>query len=183
MARNFSLTGERKARKDIGGGQDVLQFAIQRFMEKQQQQPAPTTTTKVTGRASSASGRTLSAHSPVGRKAKVIGTPYKGTHTLGNWQSDNAVDIAVPVGSPMVALQDGVVVRVRHHPQNGGRFAGDQITIRGANGNEYFYAHGKASVKPGQRIRKGQKLGTTGSANGVAHLHFGQQRGDPRQHT
>jgi murein DD-endopeptidase MepM/ murein hydrolase activator NlpD len=83
----------------------------------------------------------------------------------------------------MVALQDGVVVKVRHHPQDGGRFAGDQITIRGANGNEYFYAHGIARVKPGQKIRRGQKLGRTGSANGVAHLHFGQRNGDPRQHT
>jgi murein DD-endopeptidase MepM/ murein hydrolase activator NlpD len=122
-------------------------------------------------------------HSPVGRRAKVIGVPYQGTHTLGNWQSDNAVDISVPIGSPMLALQDGVVVKVRHHPQGAGRFAGDQITVRGANGNEYFYAHGVAHVRPGQRIRKGQKLGTTGSANGVAHLHFGQMRGDPRMHT
>lgn len=120
---------------------------------------------------------------PVGRRGKVIGTPHAGTHTLGNWQSDNAVDIGVPAGTPMVALQDGVVVKVRQHPQDGGRFAGDQITVRGANGNEYFYAHGVAGVKPGQRIRKGQVLGRTGSANGVPHLHFGQMRGDPRQHT
>lgn len=120
---------------------------------------------------------------PVGRRGKVIGTPHAGTHTLGNWQSDNAVDIGVPAGTPMVALQDGVVVKVRQHPQDGGRFAGDQITVRGANGNEYFYAHGVAGVKPGQRIRKGQVLGRTGSANGVEHLHFGQMRGDPRQHT
>jgi murein DD-endopeptidase MepM/ murein hydrolase activator NlpD len=130
-----------------------------------------------------ASGGRFSGRLPVGKAGKVIGTPYAGTHNLGNWQSDNAVDIAVPVGTPMVALQDGVVLKVRHHPQGAGRFAGDQITIRGANGNEYFYAHGVADVKAGQRIRKGQELGTTGSANGVAHLHFGQMKGDPRQHT
>lgn len=124
-----------------------------------------------------------SVHSPVGGGGKVIGTPYAGTHTLGNWQSDNAVDISVPEGTPMVALQSGTVVKVRHHPQDGGRFAGDQITIRGANGNEYFYAHGIARVKPGQRIKAGQRLGVTGSANGVPHLHFGQRKGDPRKHT
>jgi murein DD-endopeptidase MepM/ murein hydrolase activator NlpD len=128
--------------------------------------------------ASVASGRY-----PTARTGKIIGTPYTGTHTLGNWQSDNAVDIAVPKGTPMVALQSGTVVKVRHHPQDGGRFAGDQITIRGANGNEYFYAHGVADVKPGQRVRRGESLGVTGSANGVEHLHFGQMRGDPRMHT
>jgi hypothetical protein len=36
---------------------------------------------------------------PLARRGKIIGTPYTGTHTLGNWQSDNAVDIAVPVGT------------------------------------------------------------------------------------
>jgi murein DD-endopeptidase MepM/ murein hydrolase activator NlpD len=144
--------------------------------------PARAASRSSSGRSSRVS-RGVSVHSPVGRQAKVIGTPHTGTHTLGNWQSDNAVDIAVPIGTPMVALQDGVVVKVRHHPQGAGRFAGDQITVRGANGNEYFYAHGVARVKPGQRVRRGQKLGTTGSANGVAHLHFGQERGDPREHT
>ncbi|HTE62697.1 MAG TPA: transglycosylase SLT domain-containing protein [Solirubrobacteraceae bacterium] len=120
---------------------------------------------------------------PTAKKGDLIGAPHQGTHTLGNWQSDNAIDIGVPVGTPMVALQSGVVVKVTKHPQGSGRFAGDQITIRGANGNEYFYAHGVADVKAGQKIRRGQELGTTGSANGVAHLHFGQMKGDPRAHT
>ena len=146
-----------------------------------------TTTTETTsdgGGGGGGGGGTTKTHGfPTAERGKIIGTPGAGTHTLGNWQSDNAVDIAVPEGTPMVALQDGVVVKVRHHPQDGGRFAGDQITIRGANGNEYFYAHGIAGVKPGQRIKKGQTLGETGSANGVAHLHFGQMKGDPRQHT
>lgn len=123
----------------------------------------------------------FSGRSPTARAGKVIGTPHAGTHTLGNWQSDNAVDIAVPAGTPMVALQDGVVVKVRKHPQGAGRFAGDQVTIRGRNGNEYFYAHGVADVKPGQRVRRGQEIGVTGSANGVEHLHFGVERGDPRK--
>jgi murein DD-endopeptidase MepM/ murein hydrolase activator NlpD len=81
----------------------------------------------------------------------------------------------------MVADDSGVVVKVRHHPQDGGRFAGDQITIQGAHGNSYFYAHGVASVKPGQKVRAGQVIGRSGSANGVAHLHFGVEKGDPRK--
>lgn len=140
-----------------------------------------TTSTKAS---SAAVGRRNGRVEPAGDAAKIIGTPYTGTHTLGNWQSDNAVDIAVPEGTPLRALQDGVVIKVKHHPQDGGRFAGDQITVKGANGNEYFYAHGsKTDVKPGQRIKRGQVIGRSGSANGVAHLHFGQMKGDPREHT
>lgn len=170
---------------------DPVQFALQARELRDVAPTSETTRTRIPGAAAASSpsspsddgGRVYSAGAPVVGKFTTIGGPGQGTHTLGNWQSDNAIDIAIPVGAPMVALQDGVVVKVRNHPQDGGRFAGDQITIRGANGNEYFYAHGKASVRPGQKIRRGQKLGTTGSANGVAHLHFGQMRGDPRQHT
>jgi hypothetical protein len=103
----------------------------------------------------------------------IIGTPYTGTHTLGNWQSDDAYDIATPVGTPMTAAADGVVTKVTKHPQGAGRFAGDQITIHTSDGNAFFYAHGVASVTVGQHVKEGEKIGTSGSANGVAHLHFG----------
>jgi murein DD-endopeptidase MepM/ murein hydrolase activator NlpD len=141
--------------------------------------------TATTGPAETTAGTSMvkSVGWPTAKKGNLIGAPHQGTHTLGNWQSDNAIDIGVPEGTPMVALQAGTIVKVKHHPQDGGRFAGDQITVRGANGNEYFYAHGIAGVKPGQKVKQGQKLGVTGSANGVAHLHFGQMKGDPRKHT
>lgn len=161
---------------------DPLTFAMQ--VRGLRDTPGTTTTTEAPeSRRESRGAPGGSGRNPTARRGKLIGGPNQGTHTLGNWQSDNAVDIGVPAGTPMVALQDGVVVKVKHHPQGAGRFAGDQITVKGANGNEYFYAHGKARVKPGQRIRKGQSLGSTGTANGVAHLHFGQMRGDPRMHT
>ena len=118
---------------------------------------------------------------PLGRTGRIIGTPHSGTHTLGDWQSDNAVDIRVAPGTPMVALEGGTVVKVRHHPQDGGRFAGDQITIRGADGNSFFYAHGVAGVKAGQKVHRGDVIGKSGSANGVPHLHFGVEKGDPRK--
>jgi murein DD-endopeptidase MepM/ murein hydrolase activator NlpD len=133
------------------------------------------------GGASFSGGNVKTNGYPLGRAGRVIGVPHQGTHTLGNWQSDNAVDIGVPVGTPMVALEGGTVVKVRHHPQDNGRFAGDQITIRGADGNSFFYAHGVSGVKPGQKVHSGDVIGRSGSANGVAHLHFGVERGDPRK--
>lgn len=116
---------------------------------------------------------------PLGKHGKIIGTPYAGTHTLGNWQSDNAVDIAVPIGTRMLAWRPGTVIKVDRHPQDGGRFAGDAITIRYDNGQEAFYKHGVSHVHVGEKVGAGSLLGTTGSANGVAHLHIGILKGNP----
>jgi murein DD-endopeptidase MepM/ murein hydrolase activator NlpD len=174
-----------------GGGPQPVQAAAQLPHEADLSLPeiapagtgGPTASAASTGErgSSGSNAEGFSASYPIAKKGKIIGTPYVGTHTLGNWQSDNAVDIGVKIGTPMVALQDGVVVKVRHHPQGSGRFAGDQITIKGANGQMYFYAHGKSSVKAGQKLAAGEEIGTTGSANGVAHLHFAVEKGDPRK--
>lgn len=111
---------------------------------------------------------------------ELIGTPYAGTHTLGNWQSDNAVDIGVPDGTPIIAVSDGVVQKTGGSANQSGRFGGFNLTLSGDN--SYFYAHlSKLKVRPGQRVRKGQVLGYSGSANGVPHLHLGVERGDPRK--
>jgi hypothetical protein len=114
---------------------------------------------------------------PVARHGKLIGVPYQGTHTLGNWQSDNAVDLRVPEGTPIIARANGTIAKVREG--SGGRFAGFQVTL-GNNKNAYFYAHlSNVKVKAGQRVRKGQIIGYSGSANGVPHLHFGVEHGNP----
>lgn len=131
-------------------------------------------------RGGSVPGGSAAMSYPLGRRGTLIGTPFSGTHTIGNWQSDNAVDISVPVGTAMLAIEDGRVVKLSPHPQDGSRFAGDAITIRGDSGNAYFYKHGVASVKAGDRVKRGQKIGTSGSASGSPHLHLGVQQGDPR---
>lgn len=112
---------------------------------------------------------------------KVIGTPHAGTHTVGNWQSDNAVDLALKEGSPVRSTTDGVVVKVSGSAKDKGRFGGVAITIKGPHGGT-FYTHLRSSrVRPGQRVRRGDILGGSGTANGVAHLHYGQERGNPRK--
>ena len=118
-----------------------------------------------------------------GGLGKLIGTPGSGTHTLGNWQSDNAVDIAMKKGTVLQSLEDGVVEKVKGS-YNGGssRFDGYQVTVRFKDGNKAFYTHlSKAGVKAGQKVRAGQAIGRSGAANGVEHLHLGVEKGDPRK--
>lgn len=116
------------------------------------------------------------------RGAKVIGVPYQGTHTLyGNWESDNAVDLATPEGTPIVAIADGTI-----GSQIGPLHAGGDPRLLGLRvhlvtpGNEFYYAHlSRLAVKAGQKVKAGQIIGYSGSANGVQHLHFAQSKGNP----
>lgn len=118
---------------------------------------------------------------PLAARGTVIGTPYAGTHRRGNWQSDNAVDLAAPAGTPVLAVEDGIV-GARVGPLGGSdpALAGQRLTVI-ASQESYYYAHlSVLFVAPGQPVRRGQTLGLSGSANGVAHLHLGVRNGDPR---
>lgn len=121
-------------------------------------------------------------------RGKVIGFPGQGTHSFSappnNWQSDNAIDLAVPVGTPLVAVDDGTISRrLGFGLLEGGtasRFAGIRLHLEDAHGNTWYYAHlSRVSVKPGDRVKRGQVIGASGSANGVAHLHLGVEKQDP----
>jgi murein DD-endopeptidase MepM/ murein hydrolase activator NlpD len=92
-----------------------------------------------------------------------------------NWQSNNAWDIGVPVGTPVYAVSDGVIgsgVGV----QSSRSADGARLTLTGPD-NSYWYGHlSKINVRPGQRVTAGQLLGYSGaSQNGAAHLHIAVQ--------
>ncbi len=108
---------------------------------------------------------------------KIIGTPYQGTHKPGattapSWQSDNAYDYSLPLGTSIYSVVDGVVEKVLK--SSGQYTAGYQVTIKAANGTlETFFAHlSNVTVHEGQSVKAGQNIGTSGEANGVQHLHF-----------
>ena len=126
---------------------------------------------------------------PLAVRGKLIGTPYTGTHAVAfnraggsdNWQSENAVDIGVPVGTPVMAVCAGVI-DARFGNGGSGRFAGLRLTIDCSDGQRFYYAHLSAyaaGIGPGSRVATGQVLGASGSANGTAHLHIAQETGDP----
>jgi len=82
----------------------------------------------------------------------------------------NGTDFAVPVGTNVYTVGDGVVVRAGYHPA-----AGNYIVIK--HGRKYTtrYLHlSKILVSKGQRVAMGKliaKSGNTGRSTG-AHLHY-----------
>jgi len=101
---------------------------------------------------------------------------------LGNWQSDNALDISVPVGTAEFAVADGTIARVGGYYNNGsGQTEGLKFTLITAD-NEWFYQHSSQRyVTEGQKVKKGDLLAKTGKGNSIAHLHIACKVGDPQQ--
>jgi len=111
----------------------------------------------------------------------LIGFPYQGTHTdFGNWQSDNAIDIKIPKGTPVYATHDGTIgPNIGPFASTNPQLQGQRLTVLWT-GNAAYYAHlSKIVVRPGQQVKAGQLLGYSGVANGVAHLHFAVEKGSP----
>ena len=80
------------------------------------------------------------------------------------------IDVAAPMGAPIIAPASGVVTRVGY--ENG---YGNTLEIDHGNGIVTRYAHGsKIDVRSGQRVTRGQRIaavGSTGLATGP-HLHY-----------
>lgn len=101
--------------------------------------------------------------------------PTTGTLTSGygrRWgRMHHGVDIAGPVGTPIVAAASGVIERAGW---NSGGY-GNLIDIRHADGSMTRYAHNsRLLVSSGQQVAQGQQIaemGSTGYSTGP-HLHF-----------
>ncbi|MBW4483977.1 MAG: peptidoglycan DD-metalloendopeptidase family protein [Tildeniella torsiva UHER 1998/13D] len=101
--------------------------------------------------------------------------PTRGTLTSGyGWRwgrMHRGVDIAGPVGTPVVAAAPGVVVK---SGWNSGGY-GNLVDIRHSDGSMTRYAHNsRLLVREGEQVRQGQQIsemGSTGYSTGP-HLHF-----------
>lgn len=95
----------------------------------------------------------------------------------------NGFDIAVPTGTPVFAMTDGIVRLTADNFY----YSGNYILLDHGQGLNSFYLHlNEIVVKEGQKVKKGQiigKVGTTGRSTGP-HLHWGVQwfskRVDPK---
>ncbi len=120
-------------------------------------------------------------------QAYWISQPFKGKQTHLDQQSEYAIDITMPEGTPVLAVRDGVVMQMEDNFFEGGkkreRYLNkvNQIRVLHADGTMSIYAHLKldsTKVRKGQKVKAGQQLaesGNTGFSSGP-HLHFAVQR-------
>ena len=111
----------------------------------------------------------------------LIKVDEKGRHYRGTGRK---LEDHYAYGAPFFAVADGTVVEVRDgFPDNPiGRIDGryekhNGLAIQHGNGEYSWYVHAKngtLTVKQGDRVRRGQKLGLIGNSGGSAipHLHF-----------
>jgi murein DD-endopeptidase MepM/ murein hydrolase activator NlpD len=94
---------------------------------------------------------------------------------LGGYRPHLAVDYGAPIGTPVRAVADGVVIQAGW---NGGY--GNSISLRHARGYETMYNHlSRIDVRRGQRVRQRQVIGRVGSTglSTAPHLDYRVRKG------
>lgn len=106
------------------------------------------------------------------------GGRYSHTGPKGRY----AMDIAMPVGTPIIAARGGMVVKTENHQSGRGTNpAGNFVRVLHDDGTMGVYLHLKQNsvqVREGQRVQAGELLaqsGNTGNSTGP-HLHFVVQK-------
>jgi murein DD-endopeptidase MepM/ murein hydrolase activator NlpD len=96
------------------------------------------------------------------------------------------LDFGMPVGTPVHAARDGVVVLVEDSHDVGcareecGKFANFVVVLHsdGTTGEYFHLERGSAQVRVGERVARGQWLARSGNTgfSTAPHLHFGVYR-------
>jgi murein DD-endopeptidase MepM/ murein hydrolase activator NlpD len=127
--------------------------------------PAPAPTPK--------SGTLAKVVKSVTRTAGYFSAPLGSYIRTQGIHGYNGVDLAAPVGTPILAAADGTVIVAKSGGYNGGY--GSYVVIQHDNGAQTLYAHASSvRVGVGERVARGEVLGgvgNTGRSTG-AHLHF-----------
>jgi murein DD-endopeptidase MepM/ murein hydrolase activator NlpD len=119
------------------------------------------------------------AQGPVSVSSAGFTWPLRGGLSQFSTWYHTAVDITDPVGTPVVAAQNGTVVKALAGTWDGGY--GTSVMIDDGSGNQSLYAHmGGVNVGVGDQVTAGQTVigwvGMTGRTTGP-HLHFEIRRG------
>ncbi len=151
------------------------------------QQPAPETPApapQVTSAPPSSAGPTADPKQDTvlpPRAGRTFSWPVRGRVLTGfgptpDGLHNDGINIAARAGAPVVAAENGVVVYAGSELKG----FGNLLLVRHADGWMTAYAHlDKQLVKKGQKVTKGQAIGTVGSTGGVSQpqLHFEIRRG------
>ena len=101
----------------------------------------------------------------------------------GEERRHEALDIAAPTGTPVIAAAEGKVEKLFVSDEGG-----NTVYVRSPDGRTlYYYAHLQAyapGLEEGETVARGQRLGTVGSSGNAdpaaPHLHFAMLRTTPR---
>ncbi|WP_078548615.1 M23 family metallopeptidase [Litchfieldia alkalitelluris] len=97
---------------------------------------------------------------------------YGELSPVRNWQPHTGIDLAMPEGTTLRAIKDGVVDRV----YDGSGAIGKGLSIKFDDGSRGIYGHmNDVDVKVGEHVDFGSVLGASGSTGNSTggHLHFG----------
>ncbi|GFD72220.1 hypothetical protein KUL113_16400 [Tenacibaculum sp. KUL113] len=121
----------------------------------------------------------LSPLQPASKYSIVQG--FNGTFTHSG-ASRFALDFAAPVGTPVLAAREGVVIDTKDDGDKGGpspelaKYANYVVVLHsdGTTGEYYHLKHKGAAVTRGQTVQRGQLIGYTGNTgfSSLPHLHF-----------
>lgn len=96
------------------------------------------------------------------------------------------VDVAVPTGTPIIAMLDGEIVKAVGNQRHSKANYGNYVKVKHSDGTEALYAHlDEVFVEVGDAVTQGQVIGKTGTSGRSTgpHLHFeffiNGQRTDP----
>ncbi|MCC5636328.1 peptidoglycan DD-metalloendopeptidase family protein [Nostoc sp. CHAB 5844] len=151
------------------GGVTQLQFYTPQAAPATDAAPVASTTAGTATAPVAAPGKFIF---PVPKGASSIGDGFGTRPNRPKGYLHKILDVAAPMGTPLVAMADGVVSQVAL--RNGG--AGNMLTIKYGGGYESTYMHimdGGILVQQGQQVKQGQivaKIGSTGNSSGP-HLH------------
>ena len=181
---------KNKAEEDIKSAK-VAKTTLKKAVEsskKTAKKSTKKTTKKTTSRSSSS--RSSSKKTSSSSSVKSVGGyafPVKGcslsnirNRSYPSYAGHTGIDINIGVkGKSVVAAKDGVVIISEALRSSSGAYKsyGEYIMIKHSNGTVTLYGHLKAGsrkVKVGQKVSKGQVIGTVGSTGNSSgtHLHF-----------
>jgi hypothetical protein len=104
---------------------------------------------------------------------KGFGSTWVFNNPPGTSELHSGADYAVPTGTPLSAIADGVVVIADDL-----FFAGNAVFIDHGDGLVSMYFHlADTKVRAGQEVRRGETIGTVGATGRVTgpHLHLGMR--------
>ncbi|WP_105902453.1 peptidoglycan DD-metalloendopeptidase family protein [Vibrio gangliei] len=96
--------------------------------------------------------------------------PHRLNPVTHQYAPHYGTDIATPLGTPVIATGDGVVMKAGLHP-----LAGQYLVLRnGRNYSTHFFHLSRIFVKAGEKVKQGQRIALTGNSGRSTgpHLHY-----------